>query len=130
MEACPDFEQAAHSSLDFRRPRSGSRDSRQQLQQSRLARSVPPDQAYHFALLNLEGDVLERPEKFARRSAQAIHRRTKRPRQHIAQRAVPLALADGVSLAQLIRPDDWSTHSSHHVRNCGFHLLKVWHAAE
>ena len=63
VEAGPDLEQAARRDRGSRRARSvGVRDAREDLEQRRLPRAVPPDDAEHLAFAELEGDVLQRPD--------------------------------------------------------------------
>src|SRR6266850_8449279 len=64
MESGADFEERPDAPVNFRPAGGGASDSRQNLQQSRLAGTVAPDQAEDFAFLDLQRHVFQRPESF------------------------------------------------------------------
>src|SRR5512145_2053959 len=106
MEARPHLEQAAHPTTDLRPSLCRRRDPRQHLQQRRLARAVAPDDAEHLALLNLEGDVPERPDLLPLATALPAAEPLHGIRERFAQRAVGgLVLADPVALTEPLSLD-------------------------
>src|SRR5438093_7466374 len=62
MEAGSDLEQAADAATDLRATGGRRRDAREDPEQRRLPRSVLSDDPEHLALLELERDVLQRPD--------------------------------------------------------------------
>src|SRR5229473_5047363 len=62
MEACSNFQKTANPPAQFDTPPRRLRDAAENLQQGRLARSVPPDQSDDFSRLDIEGHVTKRPE--------------------------------------------------------------------
>ena len=104
-------------------------DAREDLEQRRLAGAVAPDDAEHLAALDLEADVLERPELLDRVAwhddAPLGHVRGHAPGvpgaagDHIAQRhiALPLGLvADHVFLAEPFGADNDVVSHSNQIR--------------
>ena len=76
MKAGADFEQAAHAAVNFGKAGGGLRDAGENLQQCGLSGAVAADQADDFALLNVEGDIAQRPEIVARRGARRVEKAT------------------------------------------------------
>ena len=72
MEAGADFEERGDAASGPDGAGGGRSDAREELQERRLAGTIAADDADHIALLNLEVDVLERPDAFARALARAI----------------------------------------------------------
>ena len=62
MEAGADLEQRAHAPLEHDPSLGGRGDARQDLEQGRLAGAVVPDDSYHLARSDVEGDVPQRPD--------------------------------------------------------------------
>src|SRR5439155_5819344 len=62
METGADFEKAAHAPIHLRATRRWLGDSGENLQQRAFARAVPADNAEHFAVFDLEGDVFQGPD--------------------------------------------------------------------
>ena len=146
MKAGSDFEQARDAALRWStRPSLGSVMRERIFRSVTFAGAVAADDADNFAALDLEADVLERPEillGMARHdgaAAQQIHRaRRANPRaaagHHVAQRHIALALrgvADHVFLAKAFGADDdiaaheRATIISDHVREGFFGTPEV-----
>src|SRR6266481_1511184 len=62
MKTCPHFQQRPDPPVNLRPACGGPRNSRQNLQQRRLASPIPPDQPEHFAFAHLQRHVFQRPE--------------------------------------------------------------------
>ena len=63
MKAGADFEQAADASVNFGVAFGGAGDAGEDFQQRAFAGAVAADEADDFALMDLEVDVLERPDE-------------------------------------------------------------------
>src|SRR5713226_6763256 len=63
MEARTDFEERADTAANFSPARGGPRNSRQNLQQSCLARTVAADEAEDFTFAHFERNVFQGPER-------------------------------------------------------------------
>ena len=62
VKAGAHLQQAAHPPVDLGPPAGRLGDAGEDLEQRALARAVAADDPHHFALLHLEGDILQRPE--------------------------------------------------------------------
>ena len=103
------------------RPSVGSVMRRQNLQQRALAGTVAADDADHFAALDFERDVLQRPDcglimaaisvgRMLRSRAQAAKGRGHRVRDHVADRFVGLAFSDLVPLRESFAAYGYVSH--------------------
>src|ERR1700722_7631756 len=105
MEACSELQQAAHPPVDLGKTGCGACDPREDLEQRGLARSIATDQTDDLTLVNLEGNVAERPELLtaaivaastlpSKESLGRIHN----VRENVTECEVPRAFADSVAL--------------------------------
>ena len=99
------------------KPCGGLGDAGKNLEQGGLPRPVAADDSHHFALANVKGNILERPDV----GGIAVGgRRLPRPEetqrggrgagQDVAQGKVTLALANAVALAQIFNVNDGVGH--------------------
>src|SRR5438309_883961 len=95
-----DFEQRADASVNFRPASSWAGDAGKNFQKSGLAGAIAADEPEHFGFMDFQRHIFQGPERFVLRAPEG---RAKRPCQHIAQRAVSLALPDAVAFAQAFR---------------------------
>ena len=137
VKARAHLEQARHAAADLDAPGARLGNPREDLQQRRLAGAIAPDDADHLATLDLEVDILERPELLdlvahdelaaAHHVAGRAHEVPRPARDHVAQRDVALALAlvaDQVALAETIGADD---DIGHQIRSANvFSVLRKW----
>src|SRR5438034_459771 len=100
MKTGPDLEQAAHAAADRRTAGRRRGNSRQHLEQRRLARAIAADHAEYLSLRDLEGDVPQRPDLLVvmvPRLPNALDRACDR----VSQRPVAtLQLADAIALGK------------------------------
>ena len=68
VKSSPDFQQAGHASSQTHPALARFGDAAQDFQQGALARAVAPDNPHHFALLDFEGNISERPKIFHARA--------------------------------------------------------------
>ncbi len=115
MEAGADLQQRPNAAADLRAPLRRLRDPREDLEERRLAGAVAADDPHNLALLDLERNVLERPDMallVAVAAAEEPKRRGGGPHQRLAQRGVRApALPDPVALAQPFDSDGKIFHS-------------------
>ena len=102
VESGPDLEEAAHAPADLRASLGRCGDTRQQLQQGRLPRSVTSDDSDHLAGGHVERDVAKRPDVLmVMLMVQSPGETAGAAGQRLAQRAVTrLQLADPVTLRE------------------------------
>src|ERR1051325_784813 len=123
MEPCSHLQQRSNTSMDLRMPFSRLRDSGQQLEQGRFACAISPDDAHHFAARDLEGYVLQRPNRLVHALGLLRSRASEgrldtsegcinRVGQAITQRLVPLPLADAVALPQILNSNCDIAHTT------------------
>src|SRR5713226_10107922 len=62
VKASPYFEQGSHAPADFGEAPGGFGHTGEDLEKGALARPVTADDSHHFALADLERDVLQRPD--------------------------------------------------------------------
>src|SRR5713226_5682063 len=93
MEAGADFQQRPDPPANLRPARRRARDARQNLQQRRLARAVPPDQAEDFAFPDFQRHVLQRPKHLSLFSAKGSKRRPHEIFERMAEPALCLQAA-------------------------------------
>src|SRR6266436_8478834 len=93
MKARADFEQRPDASVNLRPSRRRPRDTRKDLQQRRLARPVPPDQAKYFSFFHFQRNVLQRPESLLLLAPERRKGRAQELLQGVAQAGVPLKAA-------------------------------------
>jgi hypothetical protein len=115
VEAGADFEQAADPPVQFDLAGGRFGDPRENFEERRFAGAVAADNAHDLPVIDLEVQVLERPEgsgSLARwRLAQPPHRPAGGARQAVAQRQVSLAVAEAVALAQPFDTNCRLTHT-------------------
>ena len=128
VEARPHLQQRPHPPVDICRAARRLRDPGQDLQQRALARPVPPDDAHHLAALDLEGYVLQRPDRlfriirpiriFVRPLPQPPDRRLDPLRQRLPKGLVfRLALPQGIVFRQVLYLDSGIGHLRSHPKS-------------
>ena len=74
MKARPDFQERRDSAARTDRARRRRSDAREEFEERRLPRAIPPDDAHYIALFHFEVDVLQRPDILARPFARPVIR--------------------------------------------------------
>src|SRR5262249_31136684 len=129
----PDLEEAAHAAEELDAALRGLGDTRDDLEERGLPRSVAPDDPERLAALDLEGHVAERPEvPLGGRAApgRAAEGSAERVGEGLAN--VPARLPgrpDTIALGQAGDADDGRTHRRlHDVREHSLRAAKLPHA--
>src|SRR6266481_3790577 len=99
MKARADFEQRPDASVNLRPARCRPSDTGKDLQQRRLARPIPPDQAKYFSFFHFQRNVFQRPESLLLLAPERRNGRAQELLQGVAQAGVPLK-ASPVALPQ------------------------------
>ncbi len=103
VEARAHLEQAADASANDSTALRRIRDAGQDPEERRLARSVATDDAEHFALSDVEGDVLHCPDLLVVRPVVTVEEPASRSRERVAKRSVrALELPDSVELREVL----------------------------
>src|SRR5712691_5235826 len=93
MKARADFQKRSDPAVNFRPSRRRAPDTGKDLQQRRLARPVPPDQAKYFSFFHFQRNVFQRPESLLLLAPQRRKGRAQELLQGMAQAGVPLKAA-------------------------------------
>src|SRR5229473_3216851 len=93
MKARADFQKRSDPAVNFRPSRRRARDTGKDLQQRRLARTVPPDQAKYFSFFHFQRNVLQRPESLFLLTPERRKGRAQELLQGMTQAGVPLEAA-------------------------------------
>src|SRR5699024_3749280 len=95
MKASSYLEQGAYSTLEPRAAFGRLRDSRQELEQGALARSVMPNDPHRLTRRNREGNITQRPQLlFLRSCTECPKRLTKAVTRRIFPKHIPLSETD------------------------------------
>ena len=122
MEAGADLEEGADPALEVDLAFGGGGDAREDLQEGALAGAVPADDAHDLALLDLEVDVLERPESIMliSNALQAFDGGFEYISETLREGLVGPVHPDIVLFGNILEMDDWFL-----VAVSGYHLYQI-----